>query len=806
MKKKTLLLITGMLVSQALFAGSSINTLAAEQNSSINALAAEQNSSTAEIAAAAEEPELFANTYSVSGNTITVTAKQNSDISEVLNEALLAARDMADAGNGIITINVPAGTYKQTDALHIFSNTTLNLKGVTLQASGSAPFNMLITGTMGTYKGQKPYNTSSLCSKYNGFKNITVNGGTFVSNSKNDSAIVRLFHATNVKLTGLTLKGGACSHQMEVCAIDGFYVTNCTFQDNGKKETDIDNHDNQEALQLDMPCRDFVFPDIYSDGTPMKNVEITGCTFKNVARGVGTHTLLKGAYHENIKINGNTFDNVLEECIIGLNYYNCEIKNNTITNCGGGIIFQNFKSTPNSMNTTILNGKKKYTGEFRYDMKTVISGNNITLRYTPTCADQEGIKVFGYKQTKSAKGGDGFAIPVGNYYISGVTVTNNTIVTSGHGIHLLDARNCTVTNNKITGKNFSKNDPDRNNKDGIFVENYSKNITITNNKISNMTMTGLLVQTSSTVGNITNNSFVNCGGRGIQIYNKSGCSGTISGNTIRKCKSGGILVSTGSTTGVISGNTISKCSGDAGITVYKNSKTGKITKNNITDMGKDAKKTLLPAVKVTTSSATGSITGNKIQAVSEKYSSSRAILIYNSSKVSGSITSNTLEKCNDTAISISLKSKVTGSVSNNKITSAARYGIQTLNSSTIGKTITGNTIKNAKTCGINICSTKNKLTIDKNKISGCSNAAIYVQPNNTKYKVTVKNNTLTGNKKGPGVAVIKGNIKITGNKITKVTYGVFADKSCKGNIYSNKITKASKKKVYTATKNVKLKK
>ena len=32
----------------------------------------------------------------------------------------------------------------------------------------------------------------------------------------------------------------------------------------------------------------------------------------------------------------------MEECIIGLNYRNCEIKNNTITNCGGGILFQNF--------------------------------------------------------------------------------------------------------------------------------------------------------------------------------------------------------------------------------------------------------------------------------------------------------------------------------------------------------------------------------------------------------------------------------------------------------------------------------
>ena len=84
----------------------------------------------------------------------------------------------------------------------------------------------------------------------------------------------------------------------------------------------------------------------------MKNVEITHNTFQNIARGVGTHTMLCGAYHENIKINDNTFINVLEECVVCLNYVNCEVKNNTITNCGGGILVQNAKEYEVSMNTT----------------------------------------------------------------------------------------------------------------------------------------------------------------------------------------------------------------------------------------------------------------------------------------------------------------------------------------------------------------------------------------------------------------------------------------------------------------------
>ena len=167
---------------------------------------------------------------------------------------------------------------------------------------------------------------------------------------------------------------------------------------------------------------------------------------------------------------------------------------------------------------------------------------------------------------------------------------------------------------------------------------------------------------------------------------------------------------------------------------------------------------------------------------------------------------NTIEKCSDSAIVVSLKSQVTGSVNGNKISSAAKYGIQTLNKSSIGKAIASNTIKNAKTSGILIGSISNTLKIEKNKISGCSNAGIYIQPATTKYKITATNNTITGNKKGSGFTIRKAKILITKNKISKVTFGVYADKKCKGNVYANKISKAIKKKVYTDTKKVKLKK
>ena len=99
---------------------------------------------------------------SVSGTVITVTASSGEDISGTLDEALEQARDLA-TDEAPVTVKVPAGTYNVTQNMHIYSNTTLDLQGVTLKYTGSEPHNMLMTGTNGSYKGQGDYNNSSLC-------------------------------------------------------------------------------------------------------------------------------------------------------------------------------------------------------------------------------------------------------------------------------------------------------------------------------------------------------------------------------------------------------------------------------------------------------------------------------------------------------------------------------------------------------------------------------------------------------------------------------------------------------------------
>lgn len=509
-------------------------------------------------------------TEDVDDSVITVSAKNGSDIAWELDNALKEARDTATDSNPV-TVKVAAGSYKLGSTLHIYSNTTLDLtEGVTFTYSRTSS-NMIETGTNGTYKGHSDFNASSACKGYSGFRNISIIGGKWYGNSNCDSSLIRLFHAKNIKLENVTVSGGGCAHQVELAAIDGLKVNKCTFKDLARRKSS--GNLKQEALQFDIPCDTSIYKSTYLDGTTMKNVEVTNCLFQNVPRGVGTHTLLNGAYHENIKITGNTFKNIQEEAIIALTYYNCEIKNNVIENCGGGVLIQYFKPLSSSVMSTIFDGKKVYKGQVRHNAKMVVENNRMTIKYTKYSDEVCGVKVYGRKVTATEKDKRKRTIPKKDYYISGVKVRNNTITTAGHGIHLVDAKDCQVTGNKITGKEYYAKDEWRKKYDGVFADVACERLLIDSNTVKNTARSGVFTQNYSTSMTITNNNISGCKLHGVQMFNKSTC-GKLSGNVISNIKEHAVHIS--KATANISNNTISKA--PYGVYVTSDAK-GKIYQN-----------------------------------------------------------------------------------------------------------------------------------------------------------------------------------------------------------------------------------
>ena len=562
---------------------------------------------------------------------IKLKVKNGAKIGAALNKALLDASKKAAKQKTTVTVKLPKGTYILDQTLHMYSNTTLDVTGCTIK-SDKTFHNLLMLGTNGRYKGVDDFNSSSQAKGYSSCANVKIKGGTWVGNNKNKATLFRLAHAKNVTLEGMTIKGGNySSHQVETAAINGLYIKKCTFKD--YKPINYLGKGHYECIQIDIPCSSKAYKCCYLDGTPSKNIEITGCKFTNVSRGLGTHSMLVGAYHKNIKITDNTFTNVQEEAIVALNYINCTIARNKITNAGGGILFENAKfagsgSKIESMYTTIFDGKKAYNKSIVYDTNSTISDNTITIAYSKECDRIQGIRVHGLSVDKTCKGGDNKKIAKKNYYISGVTVKNNKITTAGYGIFIDDARNTTVTNNTITQKNVSSKDSCKDKYDGIFLSSGCRSITLENNKISGFKRNGIFVMTSSAAGKIKGNTISSCGKNGIYFYDNSS-GGNVASNIIKNCTEHGIVLNSDCKVTSISANEITTVGGSGVYINQKSSVSGAVSGNKITDCAGSG-------VVLNNTSTVGSITSNTVSQTG-KYG-----IFLNGSEVTGSIDENTV--------------------------------------------------------------------------------------------------------------------------------------------------------------------
>lgn len=674
-------------------------------------------------------PETDASTdaFTISGKTLTVSALDGTDITKPLQAALSEAGSLASENN-IYTVTVPAGNYLLTNGLRIYSNTSLSLYGVTLTQGTSTKTGMLSLG-------DASYVNSPDCAGYTGFKNISVLGGTFQAAKGHDCSPIRLMHASNITLKDLTVCGGEADHLVEVVALNNFLVDGCTFRDMSPSV----RRATREALQLDIAVYPEIYSNIYHDGTMMKNVTIQNCTFSNVSRGVGTHAALVNAYHENIKILNNTFTDVEQQCVLCVNYHNVEISGNTMLRCGGGILTEYSKENTNTLHTTILNGTTPYTGILRHDAKTVIRNNTIQTRYTPFCLSVAGIEAAGRNITSPEKNTNtNSTIPAADYYISGVEIADNTITTGGYGIVLQDAKNCTITGNKITTGTYSSEDSIAKSRrySGIHSGQASTDNIFRNNTISGVQSNGFFFQNGSSAAEITGNTISSCGGDGINLNETCSVKGSIASNTITGSSEHGIVIHDGAKVGGdITANNISSAKLN-GIYLYgKAACAGSITDNTVTD-------SVLNGINLADSAVLGGSIRNNTISSSQK----TGIQIINKSSVHGNVEDNTVTGSKLNGICLMTSAEVKQDIASNVIKNAKKYGIYVYGKSKVGGSITENTISStdtavvaAPTCSVSI--RKNSFQKNKNNISKIVTTSI---------KVTTLKNTAFTSASGKG--------------------------------------------------------
>lgn len=659
----------------------------------------------------------------------------------------------------IYTVSVPAGTYSIDSPLYLYSNTHLVLAPGAVMKNTGIGTSLLRLGRNGeVYSGTS------------GFRNITIEGGAWTAEFRDGSSLLRMAHGKNIVIKNAVFQDVKNEHHIEAAGIDGFTVTGCTFS--GYVKTIESDELLMEALEIDILGGEKFFPGYENyDYTPMTNVTVSNNVFKNLFRGVGTHSLVRGSYFENIKVQNNRFENIADYAVLATNYRNSSIAGNTMVNVGAGIYFCNVQ-TLGRMVTPAPALK------FNTDSQSRIEKNTITLKAVNQTVNRCGIRAEGDE---------------GNYIIRNLTITGNTInaSTGGHGILGNYIKDCTISGNAVTSKNtLSKAYK------GIRLT-YSANVPISGNTVKNMSDHGITVTDKSQSCPISKNNVSGSKGAGIIVTEGSkGCS--ISGNQISSNKKNGISVSGGGSSG-ISGNRVSSNKG-TGISVSGSSTPVAVSKNTVEknskygiSIGKGTGYSVADNGKISENGRHGIYFSgcSNVEAVRNKVTSNKKSGVVMSKVTGGRVESNSSVSSNKES-GIILTGVTGGKVSSNAgISSNQENGITISKSSDIE--ISGNKkIKSNKRMGISVTgkSVKN-IVISGNKISSSGIHGLAVSGAST---VQAAGNSIGSNKKyGVSISEKSAKCQITGNTINKNKKGgVLIAGKCSSNQVAKNTVKYNK--------------
>ena len=409
-------------------------------------------------------------------------------VNTLLQSALNEIKD-ADAG----TLIIKNGTYLINKRTTVYSNTTIKMEdnAVLLRGNDRAILDFGDINEM-TYG-------------YDGVKNIHIDGGTLDCNLEEidkyptDAAnTINIRHAQNVSFFNVKFRNTLSYHAVDINGVKDITFTNCVFE--GHKN--LNGTSGKEAIQIAEIVKGGVGGPGAWDGTPCKNVVITGCVFRssNIAPSfdvaIGNHASIHNVFQENIKITNNTF----EECKVGVypfKWVNVEISGNTFDKNTQCIHIAATRGNTNSAKDVNGIPSKQSQGGDIYLIK-----DNVFRNYK-----NYGVYAYGEEYNDS----------IG--YIGHIRINDNTFTCdnndNGKNIVMALCRHVHIKGNNMT---YSYR--------GIYITG-SHNIFIDNNYIENIRTEGIFVNDSAYSGfamqtnhlNITNNTINSTGRNCMNIHN-----------------------------------------------------------------------------------------------------------------------------------------------------------------------------------------------------------------------------------------------------------------------------------------------
>ena len=188
----------------------------------------------------------------------------------------------------------------------------------------------------------------------------------------------------------------------------------------------------KEAIHLDVVHNSMVVPGTHCyDDAAVRNVTIQDCEFRNLSRGIGSHSAVRGVFMEGIQILDNQFVDIHNWAIKTFHYKNLRIFGNEIYDSAYGIMVHSVLSGRESSfyepleEVSLEEIPSKGTG---YDFGIEISENHIENV-------NEGVRIVGHSEQM----------------LGGVELMDNVIQDSSFGVTFKGK----VTNSEISGNEIS---------------------------------------------------------------------------------------------------------------------------------------------------------------------------------------------------------------------------------------------------------------------------------------------------------------------------------------------------------------
>ncbi|MBR1482370.1 MAG: right-handed parallel beta-helix repeat-containing protein, partial [Ruminococcus sp.] len=486
-----------------------------------------------------------------------------------VQDALNFARDTASEASPV-TVAVPAGSYDLACSLHIYDNTTLDLRGVTVTRKVLG--NMLRVGDEDTVdSGATGYR----------YRNITLLGGTLDGNAGKNT-MIKVAHAANFEMIGVMMRNERGGHMMEVAGADGFTARDCVFRDQILPLEGI----GYEVIQFDILHPDHMV-NCRAEDINCKHILVENCTFENVPRAIGTHTGVLNNPFDGVVIRDNLFRDIKSAAIQGFNWKNVQITGNRIESAARGI----------SLYAIMYGGSGMYTADYLAKLggtevhvpctyqpprTTNIEIAYNTLRDIGVTDDiyasyvSQGVAVIGDTITvPDARDG---AIPAGEYYHENVNIHDNDIEVHGHGVRLEETRHARISGNLLR---CAENTAHPANYYGIVLMANARTDEITRNIITDAQVNGIQM-VNSAVDTLSRNRVERTGKYGISAYHTSLRS--VTENDVSGAANQGIVLLDASTVGSVSNNRVADC-GKQGIYFTKDCAADSVSANTTVRCG-----------------------------------------------------------------------------------------------------------------------------------------------------------------------------------------------------------------------------